>query len=190
MVPSCHYHFCWLWGAVSLFPCHLMALELKSWLMGRTNLALTRGKDGNFPCPICRVPRDEQHDLSTQWPLRTAQESQEAYETAHALYGLPRSKGKAEKVLKDLGLRYVKVLNIYWYSKKQLIFQNPLECILEAWVSFLSPSCFVFWCATLFWWWHLGEASLDWPSWDSGSGWKVGCSWWEVIIYSILISIT
>ncbi|KDQ05511.1 hypothetical protein BOTBODRAFT_122711, partial [Botryobasidium botryosum FD-172 SS1] len=72
----------------------------------------TRGKDGNFPCPICLVPKDCQHDLSEEWPERSAAQSQQAYEDATYLYSQPRKKGQADQRLKDLGLRHVK--NAFW----------------------------------------------------------------------------
>lgn len=39
-------------------------------------MTLLRGLKGNFPCPICLVPRESQWDLSQSFHLRTANDSQ------------------------------------------------------------------------------------------------------------------
>ncbi|KAF7353173.1 hypothetical protein MSAN_01504900 [Mycena sanguinolenta] len=70
-------------------------------------MTLIRGLGGNHPCPVCLVSRDEQSDLTLVSPLRTAQQSRAAVETARKL---PRD--AAEELLKNLGLREVD--NVFW----------------------------------------------------------------------------
>ncbi|KDQ12670.1 hypothetical protein BOTBODRAFT_45772 [Botryobasidium botryosum FD-172 SS1] len=71
----------------------------------RCELALTRGPLSNFPCPVCLVPHDEQHDLcGAVYPLRSAAASQAAYEKAQVLLQTPGNIGRAEKnAFWDLG---------------------------------------------------------------------------------------
>jgi len=67
-------------------------------------MALIRGTNGKCPCPICLVPKTEQHDLGKTFRERTAHQSQMVVE--HAMH-LPRE--KAEKHLKKNGLRPIRV---------------------------------------------------------------------------------
>ncbi|KDQ11826.1 hypothetical protein BOTBODRAFT_113908 [Botryobasidium botryosum FD-172 SS1] len=74
-------------------------------------LALTRGPLSNFPCTVCLVPHDEQHDLcGAEYPLRSAAASQAVYEEAHRLLLTRGNIGRAEDLLKAVGLRY----NVFW----------------------------------------------------------------------------
>ncbi|KAJ7116962.1 hypothetical protein C8R44DRAFT_832414 [Mycena epipterygia] len=74
-------------------------------------MALIRGLQGNYPCPICFVPWNEQSDLSTEHPLRTGKESEEILRNARA----KRTLGEREDLLKDNGLRDVE--NVFWKIK-------------------------------------------------------------------------
>jgi len=68
-------------------------------------MALIRGLKGLYPCPICFVPWNEQSDLSTEHPLRTAMESQHILSDARA----KNTVAEREELLKDNGLRNVDV---------------------------------------------------------------------------------
>ena len=67
-------------------------------------MALIRGTNGKCPCPICLVPKTEQHDLGKTFRERTAYQSQTVVE--HAMH---LSREKAEKHLKKNGLRPIRV---------------------------------------------------------------------------------
>ena len=68
-------------------------------------MSLTRGAASNFPCPICRVDRDELTDLANTWPLRTAAQLQELVKQAR---GLTRVSDR-EALLSSQGLRDIDV---------------------------------------------------------------------------------
>lgn len=70
-------------------------------------MALIRGLNALYPCPICFVPWNEQSDLSTEHPKRTGQESKMILEKARAF----RTAAEREQLLKDNSLRDVEVLN-------------------------------------------------------------------------------
>lgn len=77
-------------------------------------MALIRGATGNYPCPICLVPNDEQSDPTKTYPLRTTEDMKEIYDEVQDLSAVDR-----EKQLKDAGLRDIEVqlndrLNL-WY---------------------------------------------------------------------------
>lgn len=67
-------------------------------------MALIRGLKGNYPCPICFVPTEEQSDLTAQFNLRTSQHAQAAVQTARSL-----NVEDGDNYLKDLGLRKLDV---------------------------------------------------------------------------------
>ncbi|KAJ7862034.1 hypothetical protein B0H14DRAFT_2575682 [Mycena olivaceomarginata] len=71
-------------------------------------MALIRGLQGMYPCPICFVPWNEQSDLSTEHPLRTGSGSQHIVEEARK----QRTKEEREAHLKDHGLRDID--NVFW----------------------------------------------------------------------------
>jgi hypothetical protein len=71
-------------------------------------MALIRGANGKCPCPICLVPKDEQHDLGKTFRERTAFDTQTIVE--HAM-NLPRE--RAESHLKKNGLRPIRVSQIH-----------------------------------------------------------------------------
>ncbi|KAJ7050105.1 hypothetical protein C8F01DRAFT_1237970 [Mycena amicta] len=71
-------------------------------------MALIRGLNANYPCPICYVKREDQLDYSVAAELRTGQGSQDVYDRAQEM----RTKGESEALLKDHGLRNVK--NVFW----------------------------------------------------------------------------
>jgi hypothetical protein len=63
---------CWLWRTV----CYVVCIWWAIIILSSTVMALTRGVNGLFPCPVCLVPQSEQSNLSQSHPLRTADESQ------------------------------------------------------------------------------------------------------------------
>ncbi|KAF9565919.1 hypothetical protein CPC08DRAFT_629091 [Agrocybe pediades] len=70
-------------------------------------MALVRGQNASFPCPICLVPKEEIPNLSTTYPNRTSATMQAAYAEAQTM----NSKDK-EKSLQSVGLRDVR--NMFW----------------------------------------------------------------------------
>ncbi|KAJ7046207.1 hypothetical protein C8F04DRAFT_1322991, partial [Mycena alexandri] len=71
-------------------------------------MALIRGLQGLYPCPVCFVPWNEQSDLLTEHPLRTGKESEEILEDARS----KRTAAERDQHLKDHGLRNVE--NAVW----------------------------------------------------------------------------
>ncbi|KAJ6523086.1 hypothetical protein DFH09DRAFT_1421223 [Mycena vulgaris] len=71
-------------------------------------MALIRGLQGLYPCPICFVPWNEQSDLSTDHLVRTGNGSQEIVEQARAQH----TAADRDELLKDNGLRDVD--NVFW----------------------------------------------------------------------------
>ncbi|KAJ6572551.1 hypothetical protein DFH09DRAFT_916657, partial [Mycena vulgaris] len=69
-------------------------------------MALIRGLQGLYPCPICFVPWNEQSDLSTDHLVRTGNGSQEIVEQARAQH----TAADRDELLKDNGLRD----NVFW----------------------------------------------------------------------------
>lgn len=72
-------------------------------------MTLIRGIQGDCPCPICLVKRDQQSKVRVLWPLRSAEDSMRAVHKFRELYGKRGQKGNAEEILKTLGLRDVDV---------------------------------------------------------------------------------
>ena len=68
-------------------------------------MALIRGINSHYPCPVCLVPADKLSDLSLSFPLRTTETMRTAYETANEA----DSAAEKEAILKKYGLRDVKV---------------------------------------------------------------------------------
>ncbi|KAJ7696492.1 hypothetical protein B0H17DRAFT_1130897 [Mycena rosella] len=89
----------WLWP---------MILILASDYEEACVMALIRGLNALYPCPICFVPWNEQSDLSTEHPKRTGQESEIILEKARAF----RTAAEREQLLKDNSLRDVE--NVFW----------------------------------------------------------------------------
>jgi hypothetical protein len=67
-------------------------------------MVLIRGTQGNFPCPICLVPRDDQSDLTKVYAIQTSKQSKDLYET-----GLGLTAAAREDLLKTESLRNVEV---------------------------------------------------------------------------------
>lgn len=67
-------------------------------------MALTRGTNSNFPCPVCLVPNEKLHE-GVIYDLRTSESMEGVYNTAGAM----RTAKDREKYLKGYGLRYIKV---------------------------------------------------------------------------------
>ncbi|KAG2140569.1 hypothetical protein DEU56DRAFT_870910 [Suillus clintonianus] len=70
-------------------------------------MSLIRGLQCKCPCPVCLVPLDELHNLSKEFPIRSAKDAQAALD----VYGHNRTQG--EEILKGLGLR--PVANVLWH---------------------------------------------------------------------------
>ena len=72
-------------------------------------MALIRGSKGDFPCPVCLVPRDRQHVLNPNevYELRTNNNMKEVYNTAQTL-----KSEDANALLQRHGLRNVEVSRI------------------------------------------------------------------------------
>jgi hypothetical protein len=68
-------------------------------------MALIRGINSHFPCPVCLVPAEKLSDLSLSFPLRTTETMRAVYETANKA----DSAAEKEAILKEYGLRDVKV---------------------------------------------------------------------------------
>ena len=71
----------------------------------RCVMALIRGINSHFPCPVCLVPAEKLFDLSITFPLRTTETMRAVYETANEA----GSVADKEAILKEYGLRDVKV---------------------------------------------------------------------------------
>ena len=67
-------------------------------------MALIRGLNSSFPCPICLVSGEELADLLQPINLRTTDAMQQVYNDAQTL-----SAGEKDAKLKDYGLRDVEV---------------------------------------------------------------------------------
>jgi hypothetical protein len=65
-------------------------------------MALTRGVNGKYPCPVCLVPNDEQSSLDKTHPLRTAESCK-----ALVMRSLTLNASEQEKLLKSQSLRPV-----------------------------------------------------------------------------------
>lgn len=87
-------------------------------------MALTRGITSNFPCPVCLVPREEQHDVTKTFNLRSTDEMHEIYTLSQDLSAKDR-----EEYLKDVGLRNVEVRyqNFPCFNYQRLQRSNVLE---------------------------------------------------------------
>ncbi|KAF8145837.1 hypothetical protein K438DRAFT_1781554 [Mycena galopus ATCC 62051] len=70
-------------------------------------MALIRGVQALYPCPMCFVPWNEQSDLSTEHPQRMAEDSKDKLEQARAC----RTLAEREEILKDNSLRDVEALS-------------------------------------------------------------------------------
>ena len=68
-------------------------------------MALIRGVNSHYPCPICLIPSEELSDLSKIYPLRTTEKMKEVYKMAQEAETMA---GK-EVILKEYGLRNVEV---------------------------------------------------------------------------------
>ena len=68
-------------------------------------MALIRGINSHYPCPVCLVSADKLSDLSKTFKLRTTQDMKEVYEKANEA----DSVANKEIILKGYGLRDVKV---------------------------------------------------------------------------------
>ncbi|KAJ7710748.1 hypothetical protein B0H17DRAFT_1123862 [Mycena rosella] len=71
-------------------------------------MALIRGLQALYPCPICFVPWNEQSDISTEHPKRTGQDSKANLKAARAC----KTAADREAILKENSLRDVE--NVFW----------------------------------------------------------------------------
>lgn len=67
-------------------------------------MALVRGTNSNFPCPVCLVPNEKLHD-GVIYDLRTSESMERAYSEAEGM----RTAEEREEHLKSYGLRYIRV---------------------------------------------------------------------------------
>ena len=74
-------------------------------------MALTRGSNSNFPCPVCLVPKREMHK-GTVYTLRTTETMEKVCSQADMMDTVEEK----EKLLKSYGLREIKVCRVlkYW----------------------------------------------------------------------------
>lgn len=70
-------------------------------------MALTRGPQSNFPCPICLVPRVEM-SKGVLYPLRTTATMKEVYKKAMEA----GTADEREQIVKNVGLRCTKVCGV------------------------------------------------------------------------------
>ncbi|KAJ6559821.1 hypothetical protein B0H19DRAFT_945156 [Mycena capillaripes] len=89
----------WLWPRITI-----LAADYEEACV----MTLIRGLNSLYPCPICFVPWNEQSDLSTEHPLRTAAESEQIVKEARA----KRTVAEQEEILKDNALRDID--NVFW----------------------------------------------------------------------------
>ncbi|KAJ6588426.1 hypothetical protein B0H19DRAFT_1099256 [Mycena capillaripes] len=82
-------------------------------------MALTRGSQAHYPCPICLVHKDDQHNLSLPFQMRNSQETQEIIQQARLL----KRADNREEMLKSYGLRDVD--NVFW----KIAFSDPYRCL-------------------------------------------------------------
>jgi hypothetical protein len=80
-------------------------------------MALIRGTQSLFPCPICLVPNDKQSDLSGTHMLRTAEQTIAHLNVANEL---PRAADR-NTYLQGYGLRDVEV-RLFAYTQVCLMF--------------------------------------------------------------------
>lgn len=76
-------------------------------LKSRAVMALIRGLNGDFPCPVCLVPANKLSDQSVRYPLRDAAQSRELVLHARGL-----NSGQREVALRSQSLRNVD--NAFW----------------------------------------------------------------------------
>ncbi|KAF8875181.1 hypothetical protein BD779DRAFT_1701646 [Infundibulicybe gibba] len=70
-------------------------------------VALTRGAQSHFPCPICYIPSDKLSDLRVKYKRRTAKGTRAILREA-----AKHSKTDAERLLQQRGLRHIQ--NAFW----------------------------------------------------------------------------
>jgi hypothetical protein len=78
--------------------------ELIITFTNRCTIALIRGTNSKFPCPICLVPNDQLTNLTDKFALRTTELMKKVYDEAQLLNLTER-----EQLLKEHGLRNVEV---------------------------------------------------------------------------------
>lgn len=86
-------------------------------------MALIRGINSRYPCPVCLVPAEDLSNISKVYPLRTTEKMKEVYETAQ----MAETMAAKEAVLKDYGLRDIEVGSLkilIGFSFKLSLLQN------------------------------------------------------------------
>ena len=91
----------------------------------RCVMALIRGTNSKFPCPICLVPLEELSNLSSDFSLRTKENMRKLFQEAQEL-----NAAESESLLKSQGIRDVEVGSTH---SEFTVWTNLsiLECILE-----------------------------------------------------------
>ncbi|KIJ99858.1 hypothetical protein K443DRAFT_8115 [Laccaria amethystina LaAM-08-1] len=79
-------------------------------------IALIRGINSKFPCPVCLIPGDQLANLSSDFPLRFSSDMEKIYKST---IGLGAS--ETEETLKNVGLRDVE--NVFWKFPHTDIYQ-------------------------------------------------------------------
>jgi hypothetical protein len=87
-------------------------------------MTLIRGVQGLYPCPVCLIPWDQQSDLSVRHVLRTAEQTQGILREADAA----QTREAAEELLKDYGLRDVKVISSRLVHASSLLTRSRTQC--------------------------------------------------------------
>lgn len=78
-------------------------------LIFRIRMSTILGAKSGYPCPICLVPRDQQHVLGNVWPLRTP-------EGTNSLVSLASAQGRKKdktRLLKQQSLRPIEVSEFF-----------------------------------------------------------------------------
>ncbi|EDQ99252.1 uncharacterized protein LACBIDRAFT_316752 [Laccaria bicolor S238N-H82] len=70
-------------------------------------IALIRGVNSKFPCPVCLIPGDQLANLSSDFPLRFSSDMEKIYKSTIGL-----NASETEETLKNVGLRDVE--NVFW----------------------------------------------------------------------------
>ena len=85
-----------------------ICLAIQSNLCYRCIMGLTRGKNGDFPCPICLVPRGMMC-TGAVGDLRTTEDMREIYNMASKM----DTAREREELLKGYSTRYIEVCKVY-----------------------------------------------------------------------------
>ncbi|KAH9486000.1 hypothetical protein JR316_0000063 [Psilocybe cubensis] len=91
----------------------------------QTMMALTRGRTGLFPCPICLVPNSKLSNISTVYPRRTTSQMRQIYIRSQSLNAT-----ESEELLKSYGI--TDVMNVFWDISRTDIYKALSFDVLHA----------------------------------------------------------